>query len=239
MFFRFNETSKKCDAAKPYLIPVASGETYSFVVPKSDIPEPADAALLIGFEDCAGNVYPVRDLPLTDGSECNYIDRTAVAYFRVKRISPFNCQADEIIIYDANETFDCAEKYLSAILSPGDPQGFGSGLRAYYGIDPVPGYGQYFRSVQDYIDYLVFVSAIPGANSPYYGTMTDLGGGLVKWEIPEPDFITAFGHSPNEVKLSFCSNGGNTFEIEVLQDFKTCFTDDPNSLHGCGIAWAR
>ena len=240
MYLKFGIDKNSCDDTPRYILPVAPCELYSFAVPKKDVPfVEEDPVLLLGFETCDGERFPASELPLTDGSECDYTDRTAVAYFKVKYVAPFNCRTDEIIIFDANARTDCKEGVPSAVLAGGLPENFGSGLRAFYGTDPVVGYGRRIANADDYIEYLLFVSAIPLTNSPYYGTMTHSGGGVIKWEIPEPDFITAFGHSPNEVKLSFCSNGTNLFDIEVLQDFTTCFTDDPNGLHGCGIAWAR
>lgn len=235
MLIRFDQAEKYCQNEPPYLIPVVGCEAYSFAVPKTDVPvSDSEPFMIIGFETCDGARYSLDNNILTDGSECDYIDRTAVAYFQVKSVAPFNCKTDEIIIIDANARIDCAEGATSAITSGGLPENFGSGLRAFYGtVHRIGG-------AQDYIDYLLFISAIPGANSPYYGTMTHIGNGIIKWEIPEPDFITAFGHSPNEVRLSFCSNGTNFFEIDVLQDFETCLTADPNGLYVCGgIAWAR
>ena len=244
MFIDFKPRERdKCDHTPVYAIPLTGCEPYAFCIPKKDLPFAPDDLLDIGFEDCNGVRYPVTDAPLFDGGECNYIERVAVAYFRVKRVEPLNCQTDEIIITDARAQTECAELYPSAnatFLAGGDPAGFGSGLRAFYGTGAGPGYGQRIENAADYIEYLLFVSAIPGGNSPYYGTMTHLGGGLIKWEIPEVDFLPAFLHSPNEVKLSFCSNGGNVFDIEVIQDFTTCFIDDPHGLDlFSGVAWAR
>lgn len=238
MFVKFIETDVYCKDTNPYVLPVLACEQYAFSIPKSVVPD-NENGWLIGFEDCDGNRYDVGAGLLTDGSECAYIDRTAVAYFKVRYVAPFNCKADEIIMFDANARTDCAEGVASAVLAGGLPENFGAGLRAFYGTSATVGYGMRIANAQDYINFLLLVHAIPFANAPYYGTMTHLGGGVIKWEIPEADFITAFGHSPNEVKLSFCSNGTNLFNIEVLQDFTTCFTDDPNGLHGCGIAWAR
>ena len=244
MFIDFKPRERdKCDHTPEYPIPLTGCEPYAFCIPKKDLPFPSNEVLVIGFEDCNGKQYAIEDSFLFDGSECPYTERIAVAYFRVKRVEPFNCQTDEIIITDARAQTECAELYTSAnatFLAGGDPAGFGSGLRAFYGTGTSVGYGMRIENAQDYVDYLVFVSTMGAGNQPYYGIMTDLGGGLVKWEIKESDFLPAFLHSPNEVKLSFCSNGGNVFDIEVIQDFETCWVEDPNGLYNCpGIAWAR
>lgn len=240
MFYNFSPEDNPCQDIK-YLLPVRGCETYSFTVPKSIVPE-IDLPYVAWFEDCEGNVYNDNIELVLDGSECVYIDRTAVAYFQVKRVDAFVCWSDEIIIVDRAQTSECAELYSSALLAGGDPAGFGSGLRAQYLGSPTA-----LTGIDDYIAFLLFAHAIPVANSPYYGTMTLLPNNIIKWEIPEADFITAFGHTPNEVKLGFCSNGNNIFEIEVLQDFSICVCeDDPTRDFGlpypslpAGIGWAR